>query len=145
MSSRRWYLWVIVLSITTTCVVLGLVFTWVPSTLSVENIFGTYVASYPFGTATITLNPDGTFVQRVEVTGDPPPTTAKGRWTFDSDSYNKNYVTFYDGYLSVDDGFGRLKSDWRKEQGNSVAVPPIGRAFYKILLNPEGKYPYVKQ
>jgi hypothetical protein len=68
-----------------------------------------------------------------------------GRWTFNSDSYNESYVTFYDSLLQVDDGFGRLGNDWRKQHLNSASVPPVARVFFKILLNPEAKYPYVKQ
>lgn len=129
----------------TICIMGGVTFAVFSLSVSSTQVFGTYVASYPFGTSTVTLNRDGTFIQRVAVTSDPPPVISKGRWSFNSDSYSDSYVTFYDGYLNVDDGFGRLRRDWRVPEKNSVAVPPVRRKFFRILINPEAKYPYVKQ
>jgi hypothetical protein len=77
MSSSRQYLWVIVLGIAAVFAVLAVVLARLPIPVSAAEVVGTYVASYPFGTETITLNPDGTYVQRVEVAGDPPP---QPRW-----------------------------------------------------------------
>jgi hypothetical protein len=47
-----------------------------------ETVCGTYVTSYPFGTETIILNPDETFVQRVAI-GQEQPSTVRGTWDFD--------------------------------------------------------------
>ena len=52
------------------------------TTVSSEKVYGTYVASYPFGTATLALNRDGSFSQQVTIKGQ-APATAKGSWSFD--------------------------------------------------------------
>jgi hypothetical protein len=51
-------------------------------TVPADEVYGTYVASYPFGKETITLNRDGTFVQCV-VSGQEQPVTVRGKYDFD--------------------------------------------------------------
>ena len=53
-------------------------------TVPAEKAYGTYVASYPFGTEKLTLNHDGTFVQEVTIEKQ-TQATARGSWTFDAD------------------------------------------------------------
>ena len=113
--------------------------------VSIEDLYGVYVASYPFGSDTITLKRDGQFIQSVQMKNETRPVTAEGRWTFNSDSYSSSYVTFYAGYLRVDDGFGRLNPNWRNPPNNTLAVPPVHKGLSNILINPEAKFPYVKQ
>lgn len=73
----------------------------------IDEVFGTYVASYPFGTETLILNRDMTLVQRVQINGDPQAVVIKGSWSFDPST---SYVEFHD-HLEVTDKFGKLSSD----------------------------------
>ena len=59
-------------------------------TVPAEKVYGTYVASYPFGTETITLDRDGTFVQRVEIKQE-DPVTVRGTWDFDAKESRANF------------------------------------------------------
>jgi hypothetical protein len=104
-----------------------------------EKVYGTYVASHPFGMETLTLNRDGSFVQRVDIENQ-SPVTVQGSWSFDP---SNSYVTFH-GYLQVADGFGKLRSDWRVVPQGIVALP-VERVFFKIVLNSGAQYPYAKQ
>ena len=107
--------------------------------MSIDDVFGTYIASYPFGTETLTFNHDMTFVQHVQITGDPKAANMKGTWSFDS---NTSYVELHD-YLQAADGFGKLRPDWRKV--SAMAYEPVERQFFKIIINSGAEYPYMKQ
>ena len=104
-----------------------------------ETVPGTYVASYPFGTETLTLNSDGSFTHQIEIKGETPITTT-GTWEFDS---KESYVRLND-FLSVVDGFGHLKSDWRATKPAPAALP-AGRLWFRITIDSGAEYPYVKQ
>lgn len=108
---------------------------------SVEKVYGTYVANYPFGVATIVLNEDGSFVQKVVVTNDPPPQSIEGHWKFDT---NNGYVTF-DEYLPIDDGFGRLNSNWRNPYHGLAAALPVEQLLFRTVIGAGTQHPYVKQ
>jgi len=77
-------------------------------TVPTEKMYGTYVASYPFGTETITLNRDGTFVQCVAIKQE-HPVTVRGTWDFDPRESRANFH----GAMIVADGFDQLRTDWR--------------------------------
>ena len=110
-------------------------------TVPIEKVYGTYVSSYPFGTDTIMLNRDGTFVQKVEVYDDPPPAVSKGHWEFDA---KRSRVTF-DRYLPMDEGFGRLNKNWRIPNEGNAASLPVERLFFRIVMSSGANYPYFKQ
>ena len=44
-----------------------------------KKVYGTYKASYPFGTETITLNEDGSFIQKVALKNE-ALVTLQGKW-----------------------------------------------------------------
>jgi hypothetical protein len=111
------------------------------ASVPLQNVYGTYVATYPFGTDTITLNRDGTLVQNVVITDDPPPEIARGHWSFDS---SNSYVTF-DVYLSVDNGFGKLNATWRTPHHGSAASLPIEKILFRTTMGSGAQYPYIKQ
>lgn len=111
------------------------------SPTSIEKAYGTYVATYPFGTDTVILNPDGSVVQQIVVTNDSPPAIINGHWRFDS---SNGYVTF-DVYLSADDGFGKLNSKWRIPHQGSAASLPIEQLFLRTIMGSGAQHPYVKQ
>jgi hypothetical protein len=109
--------------------------------MPVEKVYGTYVATYPFGTDTITLNRDGTLVQEVVITGEPPPEVARGRWSFDP---SNGYVTL-DVYLPVDNGFGKLNGKWRIPNHGLAAALPVEKLLFRTIMGSGAQHPYVKQ
>jgi hypothetical protein len=104
-----------------------------------ETVCGTYVASYPFGTETIILNPDGTFVQRVAI-GQEQPLTVRGTWDFDP---RRSRADFY-GSVVVADGFDQLRSDW-KTVSPGVASLDVERHWFRVVMNSAARSPYLKQ
>jgi hypothetical protein len=104
-----------------------------------EKLPGTYVATYEFGTETLTLNPDGSFTQRVDINNE-SPLTVSGTWKFDS---KESYVRLIN-FLSVVDGFGNLKKDWRATKPGMAALP-AGRLWFRITLDSGAGHPYSKQ
>ena len=141
---KRIYLWAILVG-AIGCVLLGVAVSVALSgfstTVPIEKVYGTYVASYPFGTDTIMLDRDGTFVQKVVVYDDPPPAVTKGHWEFDA---KKSHVNF-DRYLPIDDGFGRLNKNWRTPNEGVAAVLPVERLFFRTVMSSGAEYPYFKQ
>jgi hypothetical protein len=107
--------------------------------VSLEQVYGTYVASYPFGTDTLTLNRDGTFVQRIEITGE-EPLTASGRWSFDSEA---SYAQLQ-GFIMVDDGSGHLNHNWRTPKSDLVLLD-VEMHWFRIVMESAAEHPYVKQ
>ena len=105
-----------------------------------ERVYGTYVASYPYGTETITLKSDGTFVQEV-VIGKEQPVTVQGVWEFDS---RRSTHVVLRGAMAVDDGVGHLRSDWRKA-GSFIVNHSVGIEWFKVVMGSGGEYPLIKQ
>ena len=110
------------------------------ATVPSEKVYGTYVASYPFGTETLTLNRDGTFVQQVHMKNE-QPVTARGSWTFYPKA--KSRVDL-DGFMAVLDEFDHLRSDWQKVAPGFASMDVETRSF-RIVIGSAGKFPYVKQ
>ena len=107
--------------------------------VSSSAVYGTYVASYPFGTETITLKPEGTFRQRVEIKNQ-KPASVEGTWQFDP---KESRITLT-GSMVVVDGFDRLRNDWRSVDPGVVSMD-VEKHWSKILMASTAKYPYVKQ
>lgn len=104
-----------------------------------KKVYGTYKASYPFGTETITLNEDGSFVQKVAVK-DQAPVTFQGKWDFDSQGSRVNF----DRLMMVIDGTGHLKSDWRTATPG-IASLDVETHWFRIIMASASPHPYVKQ
>ena len=107
--------------------------------VSPEKVYGTYVAAYPFGNETITLDRDGTFTQSVAVTGE-QPVTVRGRWEFDSKESRANFW----GVLLVADGHDHLRSDWRTAATGIVSLD-VERHWFRVVMNTSATYPYRKR
>lgn len=107
--------------------------------VSPEKVYGTYVASYPFGRVTLSLNRDGTFSQQIEIKGE-QPLTVRGQWSYDSQA---SFVHL-DGFIIVDAGNGSLSSDWRTPKSNLVLLD-VGIRWFKVVMESAAEYPYVKQ
>ena len=108
--------------------------------ISVEHVYGTYVAQYPFATDTIVLGRDGKFTQQVEVTNNPPSKTIRGTWSFDP----KIAYVMLDTYISVDNGFGKLNPKWRIPFRGNAASLPVERFFWSTTMGSGADYPYAK-
>jgi hypothetical protein len=108
-------------------------------TVSAESVYGSYVASYPFGTDTISLNRDGTFVQQVAIKQQ-EPVTVRGIWEFDP---TESRATFY-GAMIVADGFDHLRNDWRTVTKGIVSLD-VERRWFRVLMGSAATYPYMKQ
>ena len=106
---------------------------------SSNAVYGTYVASYPFGTETITLKPDRAFRQRVEIENQ-KPASVEGTWQFDP---KESRITLT-GSMVVVDGFGRLRNDWRAVDPGVVSMD-VEKHWSRILMATAAKFPYVKQ
>lgn len=107
--------------------------------VSAKNVYGTYVASYPFGTDTITLNRDGTFVQRVVIEREAPK-IFKGHWSFDQ---ALSYARFQ-SMLIVDDGNGHLNGKWQIPSSTLVDLD-VEMHWTKIVMDSAADHPYMKQ
>jgi hypothetical protein len=103
------------------------------------NLYGNYIASYPFGKEELTLNRDDTFVQTVAVNGQ-AAAVSRGSWRFDS---VHSQVKFY-GLMRVADGFGQLRDDWRTIPPEPTGALPAELLWFRVELG-GGDYTYVKQ
>jgi maltose-binding protein MalE len=108
-------------------------------TVPVEKVYGTYVASYPFGTETITLNRDGTFVQQVAIRPE-QPVTVHGTWDFDAKESRANFY----GAMVVTSPFGHLSKDWRTVTGGIVSLD-VEKHWFRFVMGSALPYPYVKE
>jgi hypothetical protein len=104
-----------------------------------EAVYGTYVATYPFGRDTLALRRDGRFDQRIEVDGQGTQ-AFNGTWQY---SQHDGRVQFH--HLGcVADGFGKLKDDWRTDV-METADQPVERYWFRLTINSGARYPYIKQ
>jgi hypothetical protein len=104
-----------------------------------EKVYGSYVASYPFGTETITLNRDGSVVQLVVINGQ-PPVTVHGTWEFDPEASRVNFS----GLMVVADGFGHLRNDWQTVRAGTVSRD-VELHWFRVVMASGATYPYVKR
>jgi hypothetical protein len=104
-------------------------------TVSSEKVPETYLASYPFGSETLTLNRDGSFFQQVKINAQ-PTATARGSWVFDPKESRIDLC----GLMVVVDGFDDLKSNW-KTVAPGVASFGVERHWFHVLMGSAGKYP----
>ena len=107
--------------------------------VATKRVYGTYMASYPFGVETITLNRDGSFVQQVAMKNQ-PPVLVHGTWDFDSQGSRVNLY----GSMVVADGFGHLRSDWQTASSGIVSLD-VEMHWFRIVMASAETYPYVKQ
>jgi len=126
---------VIILTVLTFCVGTLLACTHVNPDL----IYGTYVATYPFGHDTLTLERGGHFNQKIE--GDGQGAQAfSGTWQY---SQRDGSIEFH--HLGcIADGFGKLKDDWRTDVMDS-SYQPVERLWFRLTINSGARFPYVKQ
>ena len=78
-----------------------------------SDLVGVYVAKYPSGTETLTLRPDGTFLQEVTLKGPQgsTPITGVGSWAWDESAQRLRL----DNCWGVNDGFGDISPTFQTE------------------------------
>ena len=107
----------------------------------IEKVYGSYVASFPYGTEILMLNRDGSFVQTVKVNRE-KPVVARGRWEFDQDG-DDSRLTLH-GAMVVDDGFGGLRNDWQRPVSALVA-PSVEIDWFRVVIASGEVHRYEKQ
>jgi hypothetical protein len=108
-------------------------------TVPPEKVCGTDVASYSFGTETITVSRDGTFSQRVAIQQE-PPVTVHGKWEFDPKESRANFY----GAMIVTDGLDHIRSDWLTVTPGIVSLD-VEEHWFKIVMDSAATHPYIKQ
>jgi len=91
-----------------------------------SDLVGVYVAKYPSGTETLTLKPDGTFLQEVRLK-EPrhsTPVTRSGYWTWDE---SRQYLDLHDG-MAVNDGSGEISPTFQTGVGGGSF--PLDRKWW---------------
>ncbi|HUY19006.1 MAG TPA: hypothetical protein VMV15_07250 [Candidatus Binataceae bacterium] len=88
----------------------------------VSPVYGSYIADYAAATETLTLKPDGTFVQSVTLRPHGKPVTSTGHWHFDQPTA---FVIFDSGYIEVLDLLGRPRPDYAQPLSGEVFMPVV--------------------
>jgi len=105
-----------------------------------EQVYGRYVATYPFGKEVLTLKQDGTYEQEFVIEGQSPVTT-HGTWSFDAKERSR--VTLRE-YTNMHAGFGKLNTNWQNEKPG-IASLSIVLEWFKVVMGQGGDFPYVKE
>ena len=106
-----------------------------------EKVYGIYVASYPFGTETITLKRDGTFVQSIAIE-QKETVTVRGTWELETGT-EETRVTFH-GARVVDDNFDHPKKGWQTAPTGLWSLS-VEMHWFCIVMASGFAHPYVKQ
>ncbi len=88
----------------------------------VGTVYGTYLADYPAAAETLTLRPDGSFIQTVTPHGGGKPITSTARWRFDPAT---GFVILLSGYIEVLDALGRTRPDFAQPLSGVVDMPVV--------------------
>jgi len=107
------------------------------------EIFGTYIAKYPFGTNTFVLSQDHTFTQEAVLSGNNEVLRSSGTWAFDSKYITVDFI----GGLALSNGYGKIGDHSRKPSILTYSVRKYlfsrrlyigGDAYYKHEKNSRG-------
>lgn len=107
-----------------------------------KEVYGTYVAKYPFGTEELILSTNGEYKQDINIVVDNNVTDIKnvGLWKYQPKTGN---VTF-ENFLIITSG-----SELRKKFEKGISVMPVEKFFpwssITIEINPDCGYSYIKQ
>lgn len=107
-----------------------------------NELLGTYIAEYEFGTDMLELKSDGTYVQTIALKEDGKVIRGDGTWTYDQAEHR---IVFEDLYV-LSDGYGK-KSAAYMNFPRGVASYPTERYFWshQLRLGPDEGTPYNKQ
>ena len=104
-----------------------------------DELIGTYVAEYTFGTDKLELKSDGTYAQEITLKEERKVLRGDGRWTYDQ---TRNYIDFEDLYV-LSDGYGNKAPDYKNHPRGLASYPPE-RYFWsrRLRLGPDEGTPY---
>ena len=104
-----------------------------------DELIGTYLAEYTFGTDKLELKSDGTYTQEINLKEERKVLRGDGRWTYNQ---SKNYIDFEDLYV-LSDGYGNKHPDY-KNHPRGLASYPLERYFWsrRLRLGPDEGNPY---
>ena len=106
-------------------------------------LYGTYVADYEFAKETLTLNPDGTYVQQVVLKSDGRVSVARGKWRYDPETA---YATFDRNMMLVMDGFQHFRPNYAAPRKEGLVSLPVDRLLGHIRIGAaDGAAPYEKK
>jgi hypothetical protein len=92
------------------------------------ELYGTYVAEYPFGKDRLTLKSNAEYLQEVTIAGKPGVATVTGQWWYDT----ATHYLHIENALVVADGFGNLRADYdRPSVGDTIL--PVERWLFRGL------------
>lgn len=100
---------------------------------TLNELDGRYESRRSFGTEVLTLRPDGTFLQVINVAGRGNPLSCEGKWTYDP---VQGSVGLY-GAIVTDDGFGQLPEDLSPDMGRWGLVARTGFGGLVLSWNPD--------
>jgi hypothetical protein len=111
--------------------------------IDVAELYGTYVAEYPFGTEKIVLQKNGRYSQEVLIKADGKITVQTERWEYDREA-NRVYLR---RCLLVADGLGGLRKDYTVPMEGGCSFPVERRYFLfgPLRLGPDEGNPMNKQ
>ena len=123
------------------CLVLCLVLSVVACKVKNQSEFySTYLADYNVAKEKLTLNKDGTFVQEVTLKATSKIDIAKGKWSYNAET---GYVTFYENFMIVLNGFRKLNPDYTHPKPGFVIIP-AAKLFGNIELGTYERVLYKK-
>lgn len=106
-----------------------------------EEIPGTYVAEYEFGTDSLILEPDGTYTQEIKVKRRSEPLRVTGIWKYDQ---SESRVNLSDVYLIPNP----YSDEWDEATATNrgSANLPVERYFFsrKLRFGPDEGHPFNK-
>lgn len=89
-----------------------------------DDLHGTYVAEYAFGSEKLALSEDGTYFQEVTVNRDGRTITQQGRWRYNA---SDRYIELENG-LVLQDGFGSLNANY-SQPFKGLVLEKVARPF----------------
>lgn len=95
------------------------------------TLYGTYTADYNFAKETLTLSPDGTYVQQVTLKSEGRVNLVRGTWRYDPATA---YVTFDHHMMLVMDGFQHFRPGYAEPRFKGLVSLPADRLFGQIRI-----------
>ena len=114
------------------CTILSLLFllTSCRGQVSLDDLYGTYVADYEVANEQLTINEDGTFLQKVTLKSSQKVDIAKGIWRYD---LKEGYLRLDNNFMVVVDGLMEFKPDYLQPQ-KAIIFKPVGKFFGNIRI-----------
>lgn len=98
--------------------------------VSLDNLYGTYVADYKVANEQLTIKRDGTFLQKVTLKANQKIDIAQGTWTYDLED---RYLRLDNNFMVVVDGFMEFNPNYSQAKKGKSALP-IGKYLGNIRI-----------